>query len=131
MYQINEFKKAYNKKINDFVIGIYVDEFGFEEHRANLEMHDNNIYKKSGGKLWFATDKDDNIIGTIAIYKHNENEMELKRFYIREDFRGTGLSKELYKKAIDTCKKNSIKKIFLGTFDRFEKAIHFYINRRI
>lgn len=126
MYKINEFKEVYNKEINDFVISIYVDEYGFEEHRANLEKHDNNIYQQSGGKLWYATDEQNNIIGTIAIYKHNDKEMELKRFYVKKECRGTGLSKELYKIAIDTCISNSINKVSLGTFDKFEKAIHFY-----
>ena len=131
MYSINEFNGAYNKEINDFIIDIYVNEYGFEEHRANLEKHDNNIYRECGGNLWFATDKNNNIVGTIAVFKHNDEEMELKRFYVRKDCRGTSVSKELYQKVIDTCKKESIKKISLGTFEKFENAIHFYTKRRI
>lgn len=131
MYEVRGFVESYSNKINEFVIGIYVDEFGYEEYRANLQKHDNNIYKKSGGQLWFVTDKEDNIIGTIALFKHNNEEMELKRFYVRKDYRGTGLSKFLYNVAIDMCKENSIKKVSLGTFDKLESAIHFYKKRRI
>lgn len=131
MYEVREFVESYSNKINEFVIGIYVDEFGYEEHRANLQKHDNSIYKKSGGQLWLVTDKEDNIIGTIPLFKHNNEEMELKRFYVRKDYRGTGLSKFLYNVAIDMCKKSSIKKVSLGTFDKFESAIHFYEKRRI
>lgn len=131
MYFINEFNGAYNEEINDFIIDIYVGEYGYEKHRANLKQHDNNIYRKCGGNLWFAADEDNNIVGTIAVFKHSDEEMELKRFYVRKDFRGTGISKELYKKAIEACKKESIKKISLGTFEKFENAIHFYTKRRI
>lgn len=131
MYYIKEFESAYNKQVNDFVIEIYVGEYGYEEHRANLEKHDNEMYEKSGGNLWIAIDENNEILGTIAIFKHSEEEMELKRFYVRKDCRGTGLSKELYQKAIETCEKQSIKRISLGTFENFEKAIHFYTKRRI
>ena len=37
MFEIKEYEKKYNKKINDFVISIYVDEYGFEEHRLGIE----------------------------------------------------------------------------------------------
>lgn len=131
MVRIEEYDEKHSEEVNEFIIGIYVDEYGFEEHRVNLKKHNNSIYKQSGGNLWVAIDEKNEIIGTIAILKHSEEEMELKRFYVRKDWRGTGLSKELYQKAIDTCKKQLIKKISLGTFEKFEKAIHFYIKRRI
>ena len=131
MFVIKEYEEKYNKKINDFVISIYVDEYGFEEHRFGIEKEDNSIYVKQGGNFWIAVDENDNIIGTIAIYKHNEQDIELKRLYVRKDYRGRGLSKALYEKAINSCKENKFKKIFLGTYDRLETAIHFYLKRRI
>ena len=131
MFVIKEYEEKYNKRINDFVISIYVDEYGFEEHRLGIEKEDNSIYVKQGGNFWIAVDENDNIIGTIAIYKHNEEDIELKRLYVRKDYRGRGLSKALYEKAINSCKENKFKKIFLGTYDRLETAIHFYLKRRI
>ena len=38
-------------------------------------------------------------------------------------------SKKLYATAIEYCKKIHINKVFLGTYDRMETAIHFYKNR--
>ena len=57
--------------------------------------------------------------------------MELKRLYVRKDYRGTGLSKVLYEQAINLCKERSFQKIFLGTYDKLEQAIRFYLKRRI
>lgn len=131
MFEIKEYEEGYNKKINDFVISIYVDEYGFEQHRLGIEKEDNSIYAKKGGNFWIAVDKSDNIIGTIAVYKHSDEDIEMKRLYVRKDYRGKGLSKALYEKAINTCKENSFKKIFLGTYDKLETAIHFYLNRRL
>lgn len=129
MYRIEEYKKEYNKKINDFVISIYIDEYGFEEYRDRIEKDDNSMYLKRGGNLWIAFDKNNEIIGTIAIYKCDKETAELKRLYVRKDYRGKGLSKELYEKAIKHCKENEFKKIFLGTYDKLERAIKFYLKK--
>lgn len=130
MYIIKEFDERYNRKINDFVISIYVDEYGFENRRLTIQKADNSVYMKKGGNFWLAVNEDDEIIGTIALYKHNDEDVEIKRLYVRKDYRGTGLSKDLYAKAINLCRRNSFKKIFLATCDKLETAIYFYLNRR-
>lgn len=129
MYRIEEYKEEYNKKINDFVISIYIEEYGFEEHREIIEKDDNSVYSKQGGNLWIALDDNNEIIGTIAIYKRDEETAELKRLYVREDYRGKGLSKELYEKAMNHCRESKLKKIFLGTYDKLERAIYFYLKK--
>lgn len=129
MYRIVEYKDKYNSKINDFVISIYVEEHGFEEHREIIKKDDNKIYCKSGGNLWIALDENGEIIGTIATYKHDDENIEIKRLYVRKDYRGKGLSKELYETAIKFCKNNSFKRVFLGTYERLETAIHFYLKK--
>ena len=131
MVYIKNYEETYNKAINDFIISIYVEEFGFEEHREDIEQHDNEIYKRSDGNLWIAVNEKDEIIGTIALLKHNDDNIELKKFYVRKDYRGQGVSKALYEKAIKMCKENGFKRIFLGTYEKLETAIQFYIKRRI
>lgn len=129
MYKIIEYNNKYNKKINDFVISIYVEEYGFEEHRQIIEKADNRIYINSGGNFWIALNNKDEIIGTIAIHKHDEENIELKRLYVRKDYRGKGISKELYNIAVQHCKEHAFKRIFLGTYDKLEAAICFYLKR--
>lgn len=131
MYKIKEFEDRYNKKVNDFVISIYVDEYGFEEHKSGIQQEDNGIYSQKGGNFWIAVNEEDEIVGTIAVYKHSDSDIEIKRLYVRKDYRGKGLSKALYEKVVELCKKKSFKKIALSTYDRLETAIHFYLKRRI
>lgn len=131
MVNIRSYEESYNKAINDFIISIYVEEFGFEEHREEIEKHNNEIYKKSDGKLWIALNEKNEIVGTIALLKHSDDNVELKKFYVRKDYRGQGVSKALYEKAMDMCKESGFKRIFLGTYERLETAIQFYIKRRI
>ncbi len=131
MVNIRSYEESYNKAINDFIISIYVEEFGFEEHREEIEKHNNEIYKKSDGELWIALNEKNEIVGTIALLKHSDDNVELKKFYVRKDYRGQGVSKALYEKAMDMCKESGFKRIFLGTYERLETAIQFYIKRRI
>lgn len=129
MYLIKEFENRYNEKVNDFIISVFVEEFGFEECRKELEEQNNIEYIENGGNLWIALDEDENIIGTIALVKHNDKEAELKKLYVRKDYRGKGLSKELYSKVMETTKEKEYNRIFLGTYDKLETAINFYIKR--
>lgn len=131
MVNIRSYEESYNKAINDFIISIYVEEFGFEEHREEIEKYNNEIYKKSNGELWIALNEKNEIVGTIALLKHSDDNVELKKFYVRKDYRGQGVSKALYEKAMDMCKESGFKRIFLGTYERLETAIQFYIKRRI
>ena len=40
MYKIVEYMDKYNEEINEFVISIYVEEHGFEEHRELIKNED-------------------------------------------------------------------------------------------
>lgn len=129
MYKIKKFEDRYNEEVNNFIISVFVDEYGFEEYRNELNEQKNIEYIENGGNFWVAFDDDDNVIGTVALVKHNQTEAELKKLYVRSDYRGRGLSKELYSKVLEKSKKEDYKRIFLGTYDKLETAINFYLKR--
>ena len=79
--------------------------------------------------MWLAINDYDEVIGTIALMKKDENNAELKSFYVSKEYRGNGISKELFKKVMDYSKELGLKRIFLGTYERMETAIHFYKRR--
>ena len=126
MYIIKEFENRYNEEVNNFVISVFVEEYGFEKFIKGLEIQNNKDYINDGGNLWIALDEDENVIGTIALKKHNNEEAEIKMLYVRKDYRGKGLSKELYNKLIKKSKEMNFNRIFLGTYDKLERAIYFY-----
>ena len=107
MYKIKKFENRYNEEVNNFIISVFVDEFGFEECRKELEEQDNYEYIQNGGRLWIALDDDDNVIGTIGLKKHSDDDVELKKLYVRKDYRGKGVSKELYNTMLEESKKDS------------------------
>ena len=126
MFNIKKFEEKHNKLVNDFIISIYVEEFGYECSRKELENHDNSIYINNNNNLWLAFNNKDELIGTIAVVRHSIEDIELKKFYVRKDYRGKGISKKLYNTAINFCKENSLKRVFLWTYDKLDKAINFY-----
>lgn len=127
MFYIKEYEEKYNDIVNNFIISIYVEEFGYECSRKELENHDNSIHINKKGNLWIAFNNQDEIIGTIAVIRHSPEDMELKKFYVRKDYRGKGVSKELYNTALNFCKSNSLGRLFLWTYDKLEVAINFYL----
>ena len=129
MYKIKEFEDRYNEEVNKFIISVLVDEYGFEVYRDELKEQNNVEYIESGGNFWIAFDDEDNIIGTIALARHSNTEAELKKLYVRSDYRGRGLSRELYNKVLEESKKEDYRRIFLGTYDKLKTAINFYLKR--
>lgn len=129
MYVIKKFENKYNEEVNQFIISIFVNEFGFDKAREELEKQNNYEYIKNGGNFWIALNEEENIIGTIALRKHSEKEVEIKKLYVREDYRGKGLSEELYNKAKEDSTNNNFNRIFLGTYDKLERAINFYLKK--
>ena len=85
-----------------------------------LEIEPINFMLRTG-------EEQNNIIGTILIFKHDNEYMEIKKFYVRKEYRGKHIGYELYKKAIDFCKEQGVKKIIIGTYNKLESAIKFYI----
>ncbi len=57
---------------------------------------------------------------------HDPNSIEVERIYLLEDFQGKGLGKALIDKAIDVA--HNVKKdyLWLGVWEKNEKAIAFY-----
>ena len=129
MVKIKEFEPKYNEEVNDFIISIFVDEYKFQKYKESLKIVNNMDYSKSGGQMWIAVNKEDKVVGTIAIMKKDSETVELKSFYVNKDYRGIGISKQLYSEIIKYCEMAQIKRIFLGTYNNMETAIYFYKKR--
>ena len=106
---------------------------GFAEELAQLPGKYSN---SSGGILWLAifnnnSDSNNNIDyedvgGCIAIKKLEEGICEMKRFYVRENFKGKGLGKRLLKLLLEEAQKMGYKKMRLDTFPSMQIAVDIY-----
>lgn len=83
-------------------------------------------YAPPDGRLYLLHDES-KIAGCIALRKLDESICEMKRLYIKPEFRGKGHSKLLVKKIIDDAKIIGYKKMRLDTIgDKMKEAISLY-----
>lgn len=95
---------------------------GFEAELADLP----GKYAPSSGRL-FLVSVDGKTSGCIALRKLEEGICEMKRLYIREDFRGFGLGNKLIEKLIAEARLEGYKKMRLDTLpDKMAKAVKLY-----
>ena len=126
MYKLIKYEEKYRKKLSQFIEKVFVDEFDFEEHREYISNLKFEYAKNSNESCWIVIDDNSNIIGTISCINKNEQECYLKYFYVDRQYRGKGVSKQLYKAFCDFIEEKKYKKIYLGTYEKLERAVKFY-----
>lgn len=65
-------------------------------------------------------------IGTAQTEPVNENGLEIERIYVERDFKGQGLGKQLYGKALERAKQLGKTSIWLGVWEHNASALRFY-----
>ncbi len=95
---------------------------GFEAELASLPGN----YAEPNGRLFLAN-VDDSIAGCIALKKVDEETCEMKRLYVREEFRGKRIGIALIERLIADARKIGYKRMRLDTFPPImSKAVELY-----
>jgi ribosomal protein S18 acetylase RimI-like enzyme len=95
---------------------------GFEEELANLP----GKYKLPEGRLFLAV-SDEKVAGCIALRKLEEGICEMKRLYVRDEFRGQKIGISLMEKLISEAKEIGYQKLRLDTYPpKMGKAVKLY-----
>ncbi len=123
---IKTFSTSLTSEVKDFVLGV-LKEQGFEfDPKKDFDL--NNIdkhYLQSGG-VFYVGIVDGAIIGTSAVRRIDNNRCEIKRIYVRKDFRGRGFGRELFLKALEFAGQNYSVAV-LKTDARLTDAIGLYL----
>jgi ribosomal protein S18 acetylase RimI-like enzyme len=82
-------------------------------------------YSPPEGRLLIALN-DNKPAGCAALRKHNEHTCEMKRLYVKPEFRHFGLGKILVDKLLDEAKMIGYKKMILDTVPSMESARKIY-----
>jgi ribosomal protein S18 acetylase RimI-like enzyme len=94
----------------------------FDEEVAELP----GKYAPPDGRLYLAL-ADGKLAGCIALRKLEEKICEMKRLFMREDFRGLGIGKILIEKLIEEAQTIGYEKMRLDTFPpKMSKAVSLY-----
>ncbi len=94
---------------------------GLEEQLAQLP----GIYAPpTGGFL--LTRVDDAPAGCVAFFGHDEKTCEIKRMYVRPEFRGLQLGDKMIAELLARVRAQGYTKVILDTFHTFKAAQHIY-----
>lgn len=94
----------------------------------HLEDEFNDVEKKYGfpiGRMYIAL-VDGKIAGCVALARNDDDYCEIKRLYVRPEYRGQHLSRVLCDKVIADAKLIGYKYMRLDTFPFMKKAIRLY-----
>lgn len=94
----------------------------FDAEVANLP----GMYSKPDGRLLLAT-LENNVAGCVGLRKLDDDTGEIKRLYVRPEFRGHGIGKLLIESFIAAAREIGYKKLRLDTFPpKMGKAVKLY-----
>ena len=83
-------------------------------------------YIKTGNMFWIAVDDNDRVIGSIGTKIVSQNEMWLKRLYVKSAMKRQGIGKKLYKKAEEFAILKGIDTIYTRFSSDYIEAQKFY-----
>lgn len=93
----------------------------FEKEMAQLPGE----YALPHGRLYLVNYKTE-VVGCIALKQVLPNDCEVKRLYVKPEFRGKGIGKALLDKVIEQAKQQKYDNIFLETLENMKEAISIY-----
>ena len=95
-------------EVQKLVLGV-LNEHGFEyDPKKDFDLEDIEgyyLYEKGYG-VFYTGMVDGNIIGTSAVRRIDDKRCEIKRIYVKKEYRGKGYGKMLFLHALEFAKKN-------------------------
>ena len=83
-------------------------------------------YISTGNMFWIAINDHDRVIGSIGTKIVSQNEMWLKRLFVKSTIKRQGIGKELYKKAEEFAIQKGIHTIYTRFSSDYVEAQKFY-----
>ena len=99
----------------------YLQLQNFDAEIACLEFK----YGHPEGRLYLAL-ADGDPAGCIALRRMDQNVCEMKRLYVRPEFQGMGIGRQLTERILEDARSIGYREILLDTFPFLEKAITMY-----
>jgi GNAT superfamily N-acetyltransferase len=129
LYQIKKAKSPGDYKNAKELFIEYIEhlrlDYQFFEQEKDYDTLQQMYNQKNGGVLLIIWDKKQ-AIGCGGLRKFDTYSAELKRMYIKFEYQGLGLGKQLLKELIQEARKLGYKKILLDTLPAMASAIHLY-----
>lgn len=82
-------------------------------------------YDPAKDRFWLAQ-RGGQMVGSIAVVSHTPEKAQLRWFLLLPEMRGRGLGKRMLQSAMDFCREQHYRTVFLETTDDQQKAIRMY-----
>lgn len=129
---IHRYTPGDEQGIVDLIVPIQREEFGIPisaQDQPDL-MDIARFYQTGIGDFWIASAQGD-VIGSIALKDIGNGEAALRKMFVAAPWRGRehGVANRLLDTLINAARDRAVKRIYLGTTDKFLAAHRFYERR--
>ena len=126
---IDRYVPGDEKDVLALIVPIQREEFAIEitaEDQPDL-MQIQSFYQTGCGDFWLAR-RQGAVIGTIGLKDIGNEEAALRKMFVAAAWRGreSAVARQMLERLIDASKARGVKRIYLGTTDRFLAAHRFY-----
>ena len=83
-------------------------------------------YSPPDGRLYCALADNGEVIGCIAYHRHSDDRCEMKRLFVRPEFRELHAGRQLIEKLLEAAKADGYSEMVLDTITPLQSAIHLY-----
>lgn len=125
---IVEFQPKYAEQIKD-LIGSILKALDVIPQDSDFDDEDLDHIEKlyiGNARFWVAVDDHDHVIGTVAVGNEHGKTIKLRRMFVRESYRGTGVGQKLFDHAKAFAKHRGFTELLLDTHCNMTRAHHFY-----
>ena len=119
---------ADRKRIEDLVFGVLA-EYGLESDPEGIDSDLADIegnYVKRGGVFEVIETREGRLLGTAALFRINEETVELRKMYFDRELRGRGWGSRTLRRLIDRSRELGYKRIYLETASVLTEATRLY-----
>ena len=101
---------------------LYLDIQHYDDEKENPSLK----YALPDGRLYLDISDDGIARGCIALRKLSDGKGEVKRLYIRPEYRGNGIATALVERIIEDARNIGYKELYLDTLPELESAVRLY-----
>ena len=119
---------AYTKEITGLIgeynkaLGRDLSFQGFDEEIMDLAVK----YSYPEGRLLCAVNDDGTVIGCVAYHRHNDKRCEMKRLFVKPQYRELHAGRQLITAILEAAKNDGFEEMVLDTITPLQSAIHLY-----
>lgn len=120
--------EGYTKEVTELIgeynkaLGRDLSFQGFDEEIKDLAVK----YSYPEGRLLCALGDDGTVIGCVAYHRHNDRRCEMKRLFVKPEYRELHAGRQLIEAIIELAKSDGFEEMVLDTITPLQSAIHLY-----